>query len=72
MHTDPVSNPPAGSIKIPATTRARGDSVSVKVENVSKAREAREHVQDSWIDVQLETVLKFVSLLQLILCLLLY
>ncbi|KAI0265486.1 hypothetical protein BGY98DRAFT_551911 [Russula aff. rugulosa BPL654] len=59
MPTDPVSNPPAGSIKIPATTRARGDSVSVKAENVSEARETRRHVQDSWIDAQLETVLKF-------------
>ena len=69
MPSDPVSNPcprPASFVAIPATARARGDSVNdLSAENVSDAREA------SWIG-DAKTVLKFVSPIKLILCLLSY
>jgi hypothetical protein len=78
MPSDPVSNPrprPAGLVAIHATARARGDSVNdLLAENVSGAREGREHVQrliDSWIE-DAKTVLKFVSPVQMILRLLSY
>ena len=65
MLSDPVSNPRPS----PATARARGDSLNdMTSENMSGAR-AR--LIDSWIG-NAETVLKFVSPIQLILCLLSY
>jgi hypothetical protein len=70
--SDPVSNlrpRPAGFVANPATARDRGDSVNdTSAENVSGAREAREHVQrliDSWIG-DAKTVLIFVSPARLI------
>jgi hypothetical protein len=78
MPPDPVSNPrpmPAGFVAVPGTARARGDSVNnMSSANLSGAREAREHVQrliNSWVG-DAQTVLKFVSPVQLILCLLSY
>jgi hypothetical protein len=78
MPSDPLSNPrprPASFVAIPATARARGDSVNdMSAENVSEAREAREPVQrliDSWVG-DAKTVLKFVSPIRLIICLLSY
>ena len=61
---------PAGFVAIPATVRARGDSVNdtpVSAENVSGAREAREHIQPRSIG-DAKTILMFVSPVQLILC----
>jgi hypothetical protein len=56
---------PAGFAAIPATARARRDPVNdMSAENMSGAREAREHVQrlnDNWIG-DAKTVLTFVSL----------
>jgi len=76
MPSDPVSNPrprPASFIAIPVTARALGDSVNdMSAESVSEAGEARERVQRlvrSWIG-NAKTVLKIVSPVQLILCLL--
>jgi hypothetical protein len=78
MPSDLVGNPrpmPAGFVAVPATARAREDSVNdMSAENASEAREAREPVQrliDSWVG-DAKTVLKFVSPIQLILCLLSY
>jgi hypothetical protein len=80
MPSDPLSNPrprPAGFVAVLATlaTWARGDPVNdMSAENVSEAREAREAVQrliDSSVG-DAKTVLKFVSPIQLILCLLSY
>ena len=80
MSPSPVSNPrprPTGFAAIASTLAAlaRGDSVDdMSAENVSEAREAREHVQrliNSWIG-DAKTVLKFVNPIQRILCLLSY
>jgi hypothetical protein len=78
MPSDPDSNPrpmPASFVAVPATARARGDSVNdMSAENASEAREPREPVQrliDSWVG-DANTVLKFVSPIQLILCLVSY
>jgi hypothetical protein len=66
--SDPVGKPrprPASFVAIPATARARGDSVNdMSAENVSEAR-------NNWIG-DANTVLIFVSSIQLIFCLLSY
>ena len=72
MSLNPFSNPrprPVGFGAILSTDQARGDSLNdMSFEDVSHARK---HLIDSWIE-DAKTVLKFVSLIQLILCLLSY
>ena len=78
MPSDPVSNPrprPASIAAIYAAALARGDSVNdMQAENMSEVRDARAPVQrliHSWMEDE-KTVLKFVSPIPLVLCLLSY